>query len=278
MPLNFDLAGKTYESGTIEISGESIAAYAAASRIDNPRHEVGPGQVPSLIYPVVIGLPMTFAVSSDPELGVDNPLMIVHGEQDMIFDRPMRPGETLVFTPSLESVEDKGKGATYVSKVTATTPNGEVVNQQLATIFVRGAGSGTERPKSDPLPPAVRGEQVTSFTKQVDEGMPGDYAAASGDLNPIHTDPKVAVAVGLPGVINHGLGTLSIVSGGLVDELADGDPGRILRIQVRFTDMVIPGSDLETSVFSSEGGSFLFETTRPDGNVVMTGLVEVTSG
>ena len=277
MPLNFDLAGKTYESGTVEISGESIAAYAAASRIDNPRHEVGSGQVPPLIYPVVIGLPMTVAVSSDPELGVDNPLMIVHGEQDMIFHRPMRPGETLIFSPSLESVEDKGKGATYVSNVTAATSDGEVVNEQLATIFVRGAGSGTERPKSDQPSPPVRHEQVASFTKHVDEGMPKDYAAASGDHNPIHTDPSVAVAVGLPGVINHGLGTLSIVSGGLVDELADGDPGRIARIQVRFTDMVIPGSDLETFVFSSDGGSFLFETSRPDGNVVMSGVVEVRS-
>ena len=267
-----------YESDTIEISGESIAAYAAASRIDNPRHEVGPEQVPSLIYPVVIGLPMTVAVSSDPELGVDNPLMIVHGEQDMIFHRPMRPGETLVFTPLLESVEDKGKGATYVSKVTATTSDGEVVNEQLSTIFVRGAGSGTERPKSNPTAPPAHHHQVASFTKHVDQGMPEDYAAASGDHNPIHTDPGVAVAVGLPGVINHGLGTLSIVSGGLVDQLAEGDPVRIRRIQVRFTDMVIPGSDLETSVFSSDGGSFIFETTRPDGKVVMMGVVEVKSG
>ncbi|MCH7586302.1 MAG: MaoC family dehydratase N-terminal domain-containing protein [Acidobacteria bacterium] len=278
MPLNFELAGKMYESDTIEISGESIAAYAAASRIDNPRHEVGPEQVPSLIYPVVIGLPMTVAVSSDPELGVDNPLMIVHGEQDMIFHRPMRPGETLVFTPLLESVEDKGKGATYVSKVTATTSDGEVVNEQLSTIFVRGAGSGTERPKSNPTAPPAHHHQVASFTKHVDQGMPEDYAAASGDHNPIHTDPGVAVAVGLPGVINHGLGTLSIVSGGLVDQLAEGDPVRIRRIQVRFTDMVIPGSDLETSVFSSDGGSFIFETTRPDGKVVMMGVVEVKSG
>lgn len=278
MPLNFELAGKMYESDTIEISGESIATYAAASRIDNPRHEVGPEQVPSLIYPVVIGLPMTVAVSSDPELGVDNPLMIVHGEQDMIFHRPMRPGETLVFTPLLESVEDKGKGATYVSKVTATTSDGEVVNEQLSTIFVRGAGSGTERPKSNPTAPPAHHHQVASFTKHVDEGMPEDYAAASGDHNPIHTDPSVAVAVGLPGVINHGLGTLSIVSGGLVDQLADGDPGRIRRIQVRFTDMVIPGSDLETSVFSPDGGSFRFETTRPDGKAVMMGVVEVKSG
>lgn len=275
MPLNFELGGKTYDSTTEVISAESIAAYAAASRIDNPQHRAGPDQVPPAIYPVVIGLPKTTAIATDPELHLDNPLMIVHGEEEIIHHRPMRSGETLVFTPELETVEDKGAGATYVSKVTAVTPDGEIVNEQRATIFVRGAGSGEPR-QSGPKPPApAKGEQIASFVRHVDEGMPADYAEASGDHNPIHLDPAVATAVGLPGVINHGLGTLSIVSGGLVDELAGSDAARVTRIQVRFTDMVIPGSDLNTVVHVSDGDSYLFETTRPDGAVVMSGLVEV---
>lgn len=276
MPLNFDLGGKTYDSELHEISAESIAAYAAASRIVNPKHDAGEQQVPSVIYPVVIGLPLMSVVTADPELNVENPLMIVHGEEEIVHYRQMKPGESLIFTPSVESVEDKGSGATYVARVTGTTPDGEAVNDQYATIFVRGAGSGSERPSSERPAPPVRGDQVVSFTKHVDEGMPAEYAVASGDLNPIHTDPEVATAVGLPGVINHGLGTLSIVSGGLVDELAEGDPTRISRIQVRFTDMVIPGSDLTTAVFASAGDAFVFETTRPDGNVVMVGAVEVS--
>ena len=275
MPLNFGLGGKTYESSTEVISPESIAAYAAASRIDNPQHEPGPDQVPSAIYPVVIGLPKMTAIATDPELRLDNPLMIVHGEEEIVHHRPMRSGETLVFTPELESVEDKGKGATYVSKVTAATPDGEIVNVQRATIFVRGAGSGEPRESGPkPLPP-TKGDQVASFVRHVDVGMPADYAEASGDHNPIHLDAGVATAVGLPGVINHGLGTLSIVSGGLVDELAGSDATRVKRIQVRFTDMVIPGSDLTTVVHASDGDSYLFETTRPDGTVVMNGLIEV---
>jgi acyl dehydratase len=277
MPLNFDLAGKEYDSQTVEISSESIEAYANASRIDNPRHMEGDDQVASLVYPVVIGLPMTVAVASDPELGVDNPLMILHGEQEMIFHRPMRPGETLTFTPMLTSVEDKGKGATYVTNVVATDADGNTVNEQLSTIFVRGAGSGEERPKGESPAPPARYDEVAHFTSHVDEGMPKDYAEASGDHNPIHVDPNVAMAVGLPGVINHGLGTLSIVSGGLVDSVADGDPARATRLQVRFTDMVIPGSDLATTVWTSDGDAFVFDTTRPDGNVVMVGIVEVPS-
>ncbi len=278
MPLNFDLAGKVYEPVTEEVSAAAIAAYAAASRINNPRHDVAPGQVPSAIFPVVIGLPLMGVVTTDPELNVENMLMIVHGEQEIINHRQMLPGETLVFAPSLESVEDKGKGATYVARVNGATPDGEPVNDQYATLFVRGAGSGEECTSGEKPATPVRGEQIATFTKHVDEEMPNEYAAASGDLNPIHTDPNVAMAVGLPGVINHGLGTLSIVSGGLVDELAGGDPGRIARIQVRFTGMVFPGSDLETAVLVSDDNSFVFETTRPDGSVVMTGLVAVRPG
>jgi len=276
MPLNFELGGKVYDSVTEVVSPESIEEYAAASRIDNPQHRVGPDQVPPPIYPVVVGMPKMVAIATDPELQLENPLMIVHGEEDILHHRAMRPGEALVFTPELESVEDKGKGATYVAKVTAAAPDGEVVNEQRATIFVRGAGSGEPRESgAKPSPPPPRNEVVGSFTKHVDEGMPPEYADASGDHNPIHLDESVATSVGLPGVINHGLGTLSIVSGGLVDLLADGDAARVRRIRVRFTDMVIPGSDLDTTVWTSDGDDHVFETTRPDGAVVMTGLVEV---
>ena len=273
MPLNFSLGGKTYEPVTRTITAEEIEAYAVASGDANPRYRIGPDQVASPIFPVVPGFPLMGAVTLDPELGVDNPLMIVHGEQEIVHHRLVRPGDVLVLTPSLDSVEDKGKGATFVAKLSAATTDGEPVNESYATIFVRGAGSGTDRPPS-PKQAAVRSELVATLTSHVDVEMPMRYAEASGDHNPIHLDPAVATMVGLPGVINHGLGTLSLVTGGLVDRLAGGDPGRLRRIAVRFTDMVIPGSDLTTSVWESDSG-MLFETVRPDGKIVITGSLEV---
>jgi len=38
------------------------------------------------------------------------------------------------------------------------------------------------------------------------------YAEASGDHNPIHVDEEVALSVGLPGVIAHGMYTLGLVA------------------------------------------------------------------
>jgi acyl dehydratase len=275
VPLNFDLAGKTYPSQTITVTAEQIEAYAEASGDGNPRHRAdAPDQVASAVFAVVPGIMLAGQITTDPELNVENPLMIVHGEQAFDYHRPIRPGDGLVMTPVLESVEDKGKGATYVARVSAATADGDPVVDQYWTIFVRGAGSGAERPPGEKPAPPEKGDVVATFTQHVSVDMPPAYAAASGDHNPIHLDDNVAKMVGLPGVINHGLGTLSLVSGGLVDRVAGGDPTRLRSLRCRFTDMVIPGSDVETTVWES-GDGYLFETTRPDGVVVVAGGVEV---
>jgi acyl dehydratase len=275
MPLNFALAGKTYDPVTLTVRADEIAAYALASGDDNPRHASGPEQVASPVFPVVHGLPLVGAVTFDPELGVDNPLMIVHGEQEIVHHRPTRPGDTLVLTPSLVSVEDRGKGATFVARVSAATPEGEAVSDQMWTVFVRGGGSGSAHPRAAPREPAARGAEAAAFSSHVDDDMPVRYAAASGDSNPIHLDAAVATAVGLPGVINHGLGTLSLVTAGLVRHVAGGDPVRVRRIRARFTDVVIPGSDLRTVVWEPTDAAHTFETSRPDGTAVITGSLEV---
>ena len=38
------------------------------------------------------------------------------------------------------------------------------------------------------------------------------YAGASGDFNPIHWSDRIATAVGLPGVIAHGMFTMALVA------------------------------------------------------------------
>ena len=276
MPLNFDLGGKVYEPVTRVVTAEEIEAYARASGDPNPMYAKGPGQVAPPIFPVVPGFPLMGTVTTDRDLNVENPLMILHGEEEIVHHRPISAGEALVFTPSLVSVEDKGRNGAYVIRIVAATVDGEPVNEQFATIIVRGAGSGGERPSSPKEEPEPRGEPALAFTSHVPKDMPTRYAEASGDPNPIHLDDGVARAVGFPGVINHGLGTLSLVAGGLVEHIVDGDPARVRRIKVRFTEVVFPGTDIETTVWGADGGH-RFETVRPDGKVVMRGVFEATA-
>jgi acyl dehydratase len=69
-----------------------------------------------------------------------------------------------------------------------------------------------------------------------------NYAGVSGDLNPIHWNDRVAEAVGLPGVVAHGMLTMAL-GGRLVTDWA-GDPGAVVEYGVRFTrPVVVPDND-----------------------------------
>lgn len=63
------------------------------------------------------------------------------------------------------------------------------------------------------------------------------YAGASGDFNQIHYRDDVALAVGLPGVLAHGMLTMGAAVQVAVDWV--GDAGKIVDYQVRFTKPVV---------------------------------------
>ena len=68
------------------------------------------------------------------------------------------------------------------------------------------------------------------------------YAAASGDQNPIHQDEQVALSVGLPGVIAHGMYTLALVAR-YVEE-STGATGQVVELSAKFTrPVVVPAGD-----------------------------------
>ena len=63
------------------------------------------------------------------------------------------------------------------------------------------------------------------------------YAGASGDFNPIHYRDDIAVSVGLPGVLAHGMLTMGLAVQPVVAWLKDA--GRVLDYGVRFTRPVV---------------------------------------
>lgn len=89
------------------------------------------------------------------------------------------------------------------------------------------------------------------------------YAGASGDFNPIHYRDDVAAAVGLPGVLAHGMLTMGLAVETIVPWL--GDAGRILEYGVRFTRPVVvdPETGADVSV-TAKVGQIDDETIRID--------------
>ena len=90
------------------------------------------------------------------------------------------------------------------------------------------------------------GQRVAWTTLHVDRARLVRYANASGDQNPIHQDEAAALAVGLPGVIAHGMWTMGAAVQLVVDWV--GDPGLVVDYRTRFTRPVPVPADGETAV------------------------------
>lgn len=97
------------------------------------------------------------------------------------------------------------------------------------------------------------GDEVAAATYRFTRDSLVRYAGASGDFNDIHYRDDVAVAVGLPGVLAHGMLTMGVAVQPVVEWL--GDPGRVLGYQVKFTRPVLvdPVDGAEITVLAKVG-------------------------
>ena len=71
------------------------------------------------------------------------------------------------------------------------------------------------------------------------------YAGASGDFNPIHWSDRVATAVGLPGVIAHGMYTMALAATAVATWTDDAEE---VEIGCKFTAPVIVPAEGGTTV------------------------------
>jgi len=102
------------------------------------------------------------------------------------------------------------------------------------------------------------------------------YAGASGDYNPLHSDDLFTTKVaGYPGVFAHGMLTMGMTGRMVTNYVGDG---RLTKFGVRFTNQVWPGDTLNSTatVESVEDGlvRLKVETTNQDGVVVVSGYAE----
>jgi len=102
------------------------------------------------------------------------------------------------------------------------------------------------------------------------------YAGASGDYNPLHTDEVFTTEVAkYPSVFAHGMLTMGMTGRMLSNYVGDG---RLTKFGVRFTSQVWPGDTLNSTatVESVEDGlvNLTVATTNQDGVVVLSGYAQ----
>jgi acyl dehydratase len=103
------------------------------------------------------------------------------------------------------------------------------------------------------------------------------YAGASGDYNPIHTDEVYTTKVaGYPSVFAHGMLTMGLTGKMLTNYVGDG---RLSKFGVRFTKQVWPGDSLTATatveaIREEDGKHFVdlrLSTVNQNGEEVLSG-------
>jgi acyl dehydratase len=274
--------GAWSEPAEFEVTRERIMAYAAATNDDIPLHASG-----ELAPPVFAVVPAFATMASSGSTVIPSELapMIVHGEQDFVFHRPITPGMTLMTRAAPIGLQTRSSGVTVVVKVAVTDrADGSPVCDQHSTIFVRGGdagGSVGEGAPSHSFPERAE-TPVVEVVQAFDADQTFRYSAASGDPMPIHLDDDFARAMGLPGIIIHGLCTMAFTSRAVIQNACPDDPTRLRRLAVRFSKPVLPGQEITTRIWAAgqrDGRAvYAFETTGPGGApVIKDGLAEVAA-
>ncbi len=256
MGLATEKLGTRYGERIEVVDPERVRAYAAATNDENPAYRSG------LCVPPVFGVVPTWTALSLALADVvpaDAMVRIVHGEQDMHFHQHLLQGMTLATTAEAYSIRPAGSASRFTVRLASTDAGtGELALEQYVTMVVRDLRTSDKGGPDKPdhrFPAGVRGHKVAERSTHVDDDQTFRYRDASGDNMAIHVDEEVARSVGLPGIIVHGLCTMAMAGAAVLHAVADDDPTRLLRLAVRFSEFVLPGEDLLTTVYDAGNDS-----------------------
>ncbi len=222
-------------------------------------HEIGQKVVPTFAAVLSRGLGVTV-----DQLGIDY-RYAVHGEQSIVWHRPMAAAGQVTGEGRVVAVYDKGdKGAVCVTELRLVD---SASNDPLATIrvtsFARADGhcgapsEGAAEPHR--IPHRAPDRQI-AYAIRPDLAL---IYRLSGDMNPLHIDPEAAKRAGFDRPILHGLCTYAIACRGVLESYAGWEPARLKSLAARFSAPVFPGDTLAIDMWQ-DGNVISFEANVPE--------------
>jgi len=196
--------GKQKENSTTlpDVSAQLIGVSSNGANLERYRKVCGFSRnraVPAT-WPHVLAFPLHLKVLTDSR--VPFPLLgLVHLRNRIMQHRPIGEGENLDLDVRLGEAKKTSKGVEF-DLITEARSAGRLVWEENSTTLFRQpeASSG----KSRRAPP-----ELETFANTLDIPVPEStgrqYAAASGDRNPIHLYPITAKLFGFPRAIAHGM-------------------------------------------------------------------------
>jgi acyl dehydratase len=150
VPLDQSFVGRKYPPTPFyEVGREKIREFADAIGDANPAYRdpeaaraLGhPDVIAPPTFPIVLSMRAGAQVVFDPDLGLDYS-RVVHGEQRFVYDRPVRAGDRLTVTVSVESIRSAAGNDLLTTRGEVATVDGERVLTAYSTLVARGTAGG----------------------------------------------------------------------------------------------------------------------------------------
>lgn len=199
-----------------------------------------------------------------------NFVMVVDGERDITFHKPMPNSAEITADSRVLGVYDKGqgKGAVIQNETVLKDGKGEKLATLVSSIFARGDGGFGGPSEGQPEPhktPTRAPDQSVDIATRPGQAL---LYRLSGDRNPLHSDPEFATAAGFPRPILHGMCTYGVSCRAVLQTYADYDPAAIKRHAARFSSPVFPGETITVDLWK-DGNEVSFEARVKSRNVTV---------
>jgi acyl dehydratase len=199
-----------------------------------------------------------------------NRVMVVDGERDITFHKPLATAANITADSTVLDVFDKGKdkGAVIRHKTVLRDDKGEPLATLVASRFARGDGGfgGPAGGQAEPHKMPTRApDKTVDITTRPDQAL---VYRLCGDRNPLHSDPEFAKRAGFPAPILHGMCTYGITCRGVLQTYADYDASAFKQHAVRFSSPVYPGETVTMEMWK-DGNVISFEAKVKSRNVTV---------
>jgi len=284
MEISPRFTGTKLKEFNMEVTARQTMNYAASVGDDNPFY-LDDTRKGGIVAPPMFATAVSWQISrriwdfiEAEDFPADVLMTQVHYTEHIQFHRPVAPGDKLTLKGKVAAILPHRAGTHVVIRYDAGDRNGEKVFTMHTGAMLRGVECGGGDGKDNlPEVPDTPGESETAWETEIRIHPLASYVydGCADIFFPIHSSPRFAKGVGLPGIILQGTATLAHAAKEIVNRECGGDPNLLGEIFCRFTGMVLPGTDIRVILDSvrdaGEGRDLFFTVMNSEGKKAISG-------
>ena len=253
-----DDVGTMTVSKTTLLDSRTTMAYASSINDANPRYFDDLSERGLMVHPA-IAFSLQWASRFRPDQKIDPRVAAfgVHASTDLRIYRPFRAGEAVTTQGKLIQKRQISPGVYNIEKYKMVSSSGELIAELYYNGITRGGkleGADAIVENEPELPQIEVFESESLWRREILVGLHAgqQYTECAQIYNPIHTEPSVARAAGLPDIILHGSATKAMALMTVVDECLGGDAERVTRLTGQLRGMVLMDSSIAVECLAHE--------------------------